>query len=92
MIIAVLAMFLIKKALAPLNVLSKAMEDLSKGEGDLTQRIAVDSKDEIGHLATHVNAFIEKLQTIIKDIATSSSELNSQSKVSTQVTCKPVMV
>lgn len=87
-IIAVLAMFLIKKALAPLNVLSKAMEDLSKGEGDLTQRIAVDSKDEIGHLATHVNAFIEKLQTIIKDIATSSSELNSQSKVSTQVTCK----
>ncbi|MDD9174358.1 methyl-accepting chemotaxis protein [Aliivibrio sp. S2TY2] len=88
MIIAVLAMFLIKKALAPLNVLSKAMEDLSKGEGDLTQRIKVDTKDEIGYLAIHVNAFIEKLHTIIKDIATSSSELNSQSKVSTQVASK----
>lgn len=87
-IIAGLAMFLIKKALAPLSVLSKAMEDLSKGEGDLTQRIEVNSKDEIGHLATHVNAFIDKLHTIIKDIATSSSELNSQSKVSTQVACK----
>jgi len=87
-IIAGLAMFLIKKALAPLNILSKAMEDLSKGEGDLTQRIAVNSTDEIGQLACHVNAFIEKLHSIIKDIAASSSELNSQSKVSTQVACK----
>ncbi|CED56835.1 methyl-accepting chemotaxis protein [Aliivibrio wodanis] len=87
-IIAGLAMFLIKKALAPLNILSKAMEDLSKGEGDLTQRIAVNSTDEIGQLASHVNAFIGKLHSIIKDIAASSSELNSQSKVSTQVACK----
>lgn len=84
-IIAALAMFLIKQALAPLNVLSKAMEDLSKGNGDLTQRISVNSKDEIGTLAGHVNGFVEKLQSIVKDIATSSSELNSQSKVSTQV-------
>ncbi|MGR6859453.1 methyl-accepting chemotaxis protein [Aliivibrio salmonicida] len=87
-IIAALAMFLIKEALVPLNVLSKAMEDLSKGEGDLTQRIEVGSKDEIGQLASHVNAFIEKLHNIIKDIASSSSELNSQSKVSTQVAGK----
>lgn len=84
-IIAALAMFLIKQALAPLNILSKAMEDLSNGNGDLTQRIEVNSKDEIGILATHVNGFVEKLQSIVKDIATSSSELDSQSKVSTQV-------
>lgn len=84
-IIAALAMFLIKHALAPLNTLSKAMEDLANGNGDLTQRIEVNSKDEIGILATHVNGFVEKLQSIVKDIATSSSELDSQSKVSTQV-------
>ncbi|PQJ84834.1 methyl-accepting chemotaxis protein [Aliivibrio sifiae] len=84
-IIAALAMYLIQKALAPLNILSKAMKDLSNGNGDLTQRITVESKDEIGILATHVNGFVEKLQTIVKDIATSSSELDSQSKVSTKV-------
>ena len=84
-IIAALAMFLIKQALAPLNILSKAMEDLSNGNGDLTQRIEVNSKDEIGTLAGHVNGFVEKLQSIVKDIATSSSELDSQSKVSTKV-------
>ncbi|MBB1312030.1 MULTISPECIES: methyl-accepting chemotaxis protein [Aliivibrio] len=87
-IIASLAMYLIKQALAPLKVLSKAMEDLSKGEGDLTQRIEVDSKDEIGQLAIHVNAFINKLHIIIQDIAASSLELNSQSKVSIEVASK----
>jgi len=84
-VIAFIALFFIQKALAPLQTLSSSMEALSKGDGDLTQRIKVDTKDEIGQLATHVNAFIAKLQEIVKDIARSSSELDTQSKVSTDV-------
>ncbi|ULN65822.1 methyl-accepting chemotaxis protein [Vibrio gigantis] len=84
-VIAFVAMFIIKKALAPLTTLSSAMEALSKGDGDLTQRITVNSKDEIGTLAHHVNAFIAKLQEIVRDIADSSSQLNEQSEVSTNV-------
>ncbi len=84
-VIAFVAMFIIKKALAPLTTLSSAMEALSKGDGDLTQRISVSSKDEIGTLAHHVNAFIAKLQEIVRDIADSSSQLNEQSEVSTNV-------
>lgn len=84
-VIAFVAMFVIKKALAPLTTLSTAMEALSKGNGDLTQRISVNSKDEIGTLALHVNAFIAKLQEIVRDIAHSSSQLNEQSEVSTNV-------
>lgn len=84
-VIAFVAMFIIKKALAPLTTLSSAMEALSKGDGDLTQRISVTSKDEIGTLAHHVNAFIAKLQEIVRDIADSSSQLNEQSEVSTNV-------
>ncbi|NOH96954.1 methyl-accepting chemotaxis protein [Vibrio sp. 99-70-13A1] len=84
-VIAFVAMFVIKQALSPLTTLSSAMEALSKGDGDLTQRITVNSKDEIGTLATHVNAFIAKLQEIVRDIADSSSKLNQQSEVSTNV-------
>ena len=84
-VIAFVAMFIIKKALAPLTTLSSAMEALSKGDGNLTQRISVNSKDEIGTLAHHVNAFIAKLQEIVRDIADSSSQLNEQSEVSTNV-------
>ncbi|MBJ2146038.1 methyl-accepting chemotaxis protein [Vibrio sp. IB15] len=84
-VIAFVAMFVIKKALAPLTTLSSEMKALSKGDGDLTQRITVNSKDEIGTLAHHVNAFIAKLQEIVRDIADSSSQLNEQSEVSTNV-------
>ncbi|MDN3616993.1 MAG: methyl-accepting chemotaxis protein [Vibrio gallaecicus] len=87
-VIAFVAMFVIKKALSPLTTLSSAMEALSKGDGDLTQRITVNSKDEIGTLATHVNAFIAKLQEIVRDIADSSTKLNQQSEVSTNVARK----
>lgn len=87
-IIALLVTYLVKHALSPLNVLSKAMEDLSKGEGDLTQRISIDSKDEIGRLGEHVNAFMDKLQHIIKDIASSSAELNAQSSLTTEMAVK----
>ncbi len=84
-VIAFIALFFIQRALSPLQTLSRSMEALSKGDGDLTQRIPVDSKDEIGELATHVNAFIAKLQEIVRDIANSSNQLNEQSKVSTNV-------
>ena len=85
-VIAFVAMFIIKKALTTLSSAMEALsEALSKGDGDLTQRISVNTKDEIGTLAHHVNAFIAKLQEIVRDIADSSSQLNEQSEVSTNV-------
>ncbi|NOH81101.1 methyl-accepting chemotaxis protein [Vibrio sp. RE86] len=85
LVIACIALFFIQRALAPLQTLSNSMEALSKGDGDLTQRIKVETKDEIGQLATHVNAFIGKLQQIVQDIARSSSDLDNQSRISTDV-------
>lgn len=60
-----------------------ALKDIAEGEGDLTKRIDINSKNEIGELAGWVNIFLAKLQTIIRDLAEnsqaagqSSSELN----------------
>lgn len=60
-----------------------ALKDIAEGEGDLTKRIDISSKDEIGELAGWINIFLGKLQTIIRDLAEnskaagqSSSELN----------------
>lgn len=84
-IIALISLFIVKKALAPLHSLSESMRDLSQGNGDLTKRITVDSKDEIGLLAGHVNAFIAKLQEVVTDISQSAQSIDEQSKVSTRV-------
>ena len=53
------------------------LRDIAEGEGDLTSRLDIKSKDEIGELAHWFNLFIGKVQTIIVDISTPVSQLNS---------------
>jgi len=45
--------------------------------GDLTQRLPVESGDEIGQAATHFNAFVEKLQSQIGNMIGSAKTLRS---------------
>jgi methyl-accepting chemotaxis protein len=53
------------------------LRDIAEGEGDLTSRLEIKSKDEIGELAHWFNQFIGKVQTIIVDISTQVNQLNS---------------
>lgn len=48
---------------------SVMLEDIAQGEGDLTQRLPVESKDEVGQMAGWFNLFITKLHDIVKNIA-----------------------
>ncbi|MBI3145060.1 MAG: methyl-accepting chemotaxis protein [Pseudogulbenkiania sp.] len=45
----------------PLNQLADTMEQLASGQGDLTARIAIANRDEIGRTATAFNRFIDSL-------------------------------
>ncbi len=53
------------------------LRDIAEGEGDLTSRLEIKSKDEIGELAHWFNQFIGKVQTIILDISAQVNQLNS---------------
>ncbi len=54
--------------------------DIAEGEGDLTRRIVINSKDEIGELASWFNIFIEKLQGIIRTISSNTASLGNEAK------------
>lgn len=56
------------------------IKDIAEGEGDLTKRLSIKSKDEIGEMARWFNMFIEKLQTIIADISQKSAILDMSSE------------
>ena len=60
------------------NVLS-GLKDAAEGDGDLTRRLSVASADELGSLAKWFNAFVEKLQWIIRDIANNSEKQSASS-------------
>jgi len=64
----------------PLKKISNMMNDIAMGEGDLTQRLVVNSQDEIGILAHSFNVFIEKIQIIIKDISMNTETLTVSGK------------
>jgi methyl-accepting chemotaxis protein WspA len=59
------------------RVLTSRVCELASGAGDLTARVAVDSRDEFGQLADSINALIARLQTAVSKIRQSSLELLS---------------
>lgn len=68
---------LMKYLLRPLNTLGAALDDIAQGEGDLTQRLPVTSQDEFGRLAVAFNQFIERIHASIRQVSSTSNELNS---------------
>ncbi len=63
----------------PIARLSSAMQDIAEGEGDLTRRIDVNSKDEVGELAEHFNTFISKLRGLLQQTNSHSELVSSTS-------------
>jgi methyl-accepting chemotaxis protein len=58
-----------------LNDVIARIKDVAEGEGDLTQRIKVDSHDEVAELGMWFNTFMEKLQGIILQVAKSTHQI-----------------
>jgi methyl-accepting chemotaxis protein len=52
----------------PIVSVVAALKDISQGDGDLTCRLVVESADESGQLSGAFNQFIEKIETIIKQV------------------------
>ena len=66
--------------------LAQIVEQIDNNKGDLTQRIDVKSKDEIGQLATGINGFIESLQMLMQKMQVESEKMrDSALAVSGQV-------
>lgn len=78
LIIAVFSTYTITKLLKPLQDLSTSLSQLAKGEGDLTQRVEIKRRDEIGEVAEHVNQFLSQMQQMIAGIINHSEHLVQQ--------------
>jgi len=75
-----------RQVVSPVKELSQTAETLASGNGDLTVRLPVKQKDEIGLLAGNFNAFTDKLHSMFKQIADVSIGLSSASEQSKEFT------
>ncbi len=69
----------------PLIYTAAALKDIAQGEGNLTVRIPVNSKDESGQIAHWFNVFTEKLQQIIRDLSAQAEGLTLSASSLSQV-------
>ncbi|EGQ9808474.1 methyl-accepting chemotaxis protein [Vibrio parahaemolyticus] len=79
-IIAALGMvfLLLRTVLKPLNDIKDAMAQIASGDGDLSQRIQINTQDEIGQLAKAFNEFVSKIQATVSQVIDSSNTLRQE--------------
>ncbi|ATD03973.1 MAG: methyl-accepting chemotaxis protein [Pseudomonadota bacterium] len=82
---AVGALYAASNMVKPIHRMVQSLDDIAKGEGDLTRRLVIDTHDEIGQLGESFNLFVSKLHSIISgvvdvtsDVKTASSDINTQ--------------
>ena len=85
LLVVVLVFFASQGIIRPINNAVVGLKDIAEGEGDLTMRLQVDSRDEVGEMAKWFNIFIEKLQGIIKQIADNASNVGANSAQLSQI-------
>jgi methyl-accepting chemotaxis protein len=80
LIIGLIMGFLVTRSITrPINKAVARLKDIAEGEGDLTQRLEADSRDELGEMANWFNTFLKNLQAIIKDITANAVTLSNAS-------------
>ncbi|WP_055665880.1 methyl-accepting chemotaxis protein [Desnuesiella massiliensis] len=80
-LVALLGIFIIMtfvilyKKISKLKDISDRLNELAQNEGDLTSRININSKDEIGQIASSYNKMISSLQNLIKEITNTTDNI-----------------
>ncbi len=81
-IVAGCMIFLIALSITkPINQTVARLKDIAQGEGDLTMRLPVSSRDELGDLASWFNVFMEKMQSIITKVNDNTNEVDGKSRM-----------
>lgn len=80
LVTGMIVVFASHKMVSPIQNMAESLNDIAKGEGDLTKRLTVSGKDEIAQLGLAFNLFVEKLQAIITEVSGATDEVKGAAK------------
>lgn len=72
-------LYFVSKITKGIVVAAEVLREISSGEGDLTKKLPVTSKDEVGQLSQYFNLFIEKLKDIVVTVQANAHSVASGS-------------
>ena len=73
LITLLLIAMLARRISSPIRIVAARLKEIAHGEGDLTQRIHLPQRDEVGLLAHRFNAFLERLRNTIAEVVDTSA-------------------
>ncbi|MBA4689012.1 MAG: methyl-accepting chemotaxis protein [Candidatus Galacturonibacter soehngenii] len=85
-LIVIITFILLAKKVKKLKIITNRLDELATNDGDLTSRVEIVSKDEIGDIANSFNTFVEKVRTIVVEIASISEQVAASSEELTSTT------
>jgi len=74
-----LSWLIVRGIIRPLNKMIDMVKDIAEGDGDLTKRLVIERKDEIGEVSGYINQFIQNIQGIVKQIAENANRVTDSS-------------
>ncbi|MCF6751487.1 methyl-accepting chemotaxis protein [Pseudomonas stutzeri] len=80
------AWLVIRSVMANVRGVIASLQSIARGDGDLSQRVNVESNDEIGAMIELFNDFLDKLQGTIRQIIEAANPLGQVSKELYQLT------
>jgi len=78
-VFTVIGFWISKLIAAPIIAITRELENIANGGGDLTRRLKVNGKDESGQMASAFNRFVNSVQLLVADVKNSSADLKLQS-------------
>jgi methyl-accepting chemotaxis protein len=79
-VLVIASLLLVRSIVTPIAAFERAMDELSAGDGDLTQRMDGHERHEIGHMALAFNRFMQKLHDVIVQTRASMDAVAQASK------------
>jgi methyl-accepting chemotaxis protein len=76
-LLAFIYLFIRNFITGPLDKMVAGLRDISSGEGDLTRRLEIRSKDEIGDAAEAFNKMMEKFSALVRHVSESAGQVSS---------------
>ena len=72
--------YIVAQGIKPLDAMVTKLNSIANGDGDLTERLPVQGRDEVAQLAQAFNQFMDKLQPLIQSIRDNAQEVQNQAQ------------
>jgi methyl-accepting chemotaxis protein len=86
--VAFIAWLIARSITRPLEATVQAMEDISRGEGDLTARLKEEGSDEITQLTRYFNSFVERIHDVIIKASQASEAVSAAAEELSSITAE----